>query len=126
MVILNGNVVSRLKKVTPPAEPFKSKPINKMLGGGCSHNFNIPCSFSLHKTILDIFLIFLSFFICLPRHAFAMFCANIHWHWDQISIFSVFCHHGLFLFCKPIVFSRICRTFRDLAFGSAKTRFKTI
>ena len=52
----NINVVSRLKKgkPLPPAEPPKSKPINKMLGGDCSHNFNIPCSFSLHKTISDI------------------------------------------------------------------------
>ena len=50
-----SNVVSRLKKVPPPPrQPPKSKPINKMLGGGCSHNFNIPCSFSLHKTISDI------------------------------------------------------------------------
>ena len=31
----------------------------------------------------------------------------------------------MFLFCKPIFFSGICRIFRDLAFGSVKTRFKT-
>ena len=29
-----------------------------MLGGGCSHNFNIPCSVSLHKSISDISQIF--------------------------------------------------------------------
>ena len=31
---------------------------------------------------------------------------------------------GMFLFCKSIFFSGMCRIFRDLAFGSIKTRFK--
>ena len=32
----------------------------------------------------------------------------------------------MFLFCKPILYSGSCRIFRDLAFGSIKTRFKAI
>ena len=32
----------------------------------------------------------------------------------------------MFLFCKPIVFNGNCLIFRDLAFGSVKTRFKAI
>ena len=43
-----------MKGGAPPPPTPKSKPINKRLGGGCSHNFNIPCSFSFHKTISDI------------------------------------------------------------------------
>ena len=38
---------------------------------------------------------------------------------------SVFCHHGYVLFCKSKFFSGMCRIFRDLAFGSIKTRFKS-
>ena len=32
----------------------------------------------------------------------------------------------MFLFCKTILYSGNCRIFRDLAFGSVKTRFKSI
>ena len=32
----------------------------------------------------------------------------------------------MFLFCKTILYSGSCRIFRDLAFGSIKTRFKAI
>ena len=32
----------------------------------------------------------------------------------------------MFLFCKTILYSGNCRIFRDLAFGSIKTRFKAI
>ena len=32
----------------------------------------------------------------------------------------------MFLFCKTILYSGNCRIFRDLAFGSVKTRFKAI
>ena len=32
----------------------------------------------------------------------------------------------MFLFCTNILFSGNCRIFRDLAFGSIKTRFKAI
>ena len=32
----------------------------------------------------------------------------------------------MFLFCKTILYSGYCRIFRDLAFGSIKTRFKAI
>ena len=32
----------------------------------------------------------------------------------------------MFLFCKAILYSGNCRIFRDLAFGSTKTRFKAI
>ena len=41
-------------------------------------------------------------------------------------MFSVLSPRICFLFCKPIFFSGNCRIFRDLAFGSVKTRFKAI
>ena len=40
--------------------------------------------------------------------------------------FQCFVTSDMFLFCKPIIFSRNCRICRDLAFGSVKTRFKAI
>ena len=42
----------------------------------------------------------------------------------KILYFQCFVTTDMFLFCKPIFFSGICRIFRDLAFGSVKTRFK--
>ena len=51
---------------------------------------------------------------------------RIIWHWDQNFICSVFFTTDMFLFCKTILYSRNCRIFRDLAFGSIKTRFKAI
>ena len=42
----------------------------------------------------------------------------------NILYFQCFVTTDMFLFCKPIFFSGICRIFRDLAFGSIKTRFK--
>ena len=44
----------------------------------------------------------------------------------NILHFQCFVTTDMFLFCKPIFFSGICRIFRDLAFGSVKTRFKAI
>ena len=43
-----------------------------------------------------------------------------------ILYFQCFVTTDMFLFCKPIFFSRNCRICRDLAFGSVKTRFKAI
>ena len=40
--------------------------------------------------------------------------------------FQCFVTTDMFLFCKPILYSGNCRIFRDLAFGSIKTRFKAI
>ena len=51
---------------------------------------------------------------------------RIIWHWDQHFICLVFFHHGYVLFCETILYSGNCRIFRDLAFGSVKTRFKAI
>ena len=42
----------------------------------------------------------------------------------KILYFLCFVTTDMFLFCKPIIFSGNCRIFRDLAFGSVKTRFK--
>ena len=44
----------------------------------------------------------------------------------KVYIFSVFFTPDMFLFCKPILYSGNCRIFRDLPFGSIKTRFKAI
>ena len=44
----------------------------------------------------------------------------------RILYFQCFVTPDMFLFCKPIIFSGNCRIFRDLAFGSVKTRFKAI
>ena len=44
----------------------------------------------------------------------------------EILYFQCFVTADMFLFCKPIIFSGNCRIFRDLAFGSVKTRFKAI
>ena len=44
----------------------------------------------------------------------------------KILYFQCFVTTDMFLFCKPIFFSGNCRIFRDLAFGSIKTRFKAI
>ena len=46
------------------------------------------------------------------------------WHWTKILYFQCFVTTDMFLFCKPIFFSGNYRIFRDLAFGSVKTRFK--
>ena len=40
--------------------------------------------------------------------------------------FQCFFTTDMFLFCKTILYSGNCRIFRDLAFGSIKTRFKAI
>ena len=42
----------------------------------------------------------------------------------KILYFQCFVTTDMFLFCKPTIFSGICRFFRDLALGSIKTRFK--
>ena len=42
----------------------------------------------------------------------------------QFSFVQCFVTTDMFLVCKLIFFSGICRIFRDLAFGSVKTRFK--
>ena len=42
----------------------------------------------------------------------------------NILFVQCFVTTDVFLFCKPVFFSGICRMFRDLAFGSVKTRFK--
>ena len=42
----------------------------------------------------------------------------------KILYFQCFVTTDMFLFCKPIFFSGICRIFRDLAFRSIKTRFQ--
>ena len=42
----------------------------------------------------------------------------------KITYFQRFVTTDMFLFCKLIFFSGICRIFRDLAFGSIKTLFK--
>ena len=44
----------------------------------------------------------------------------------KIIYFQCFVTTEMFLFCKPIILSGNCRICRDLAFGSIKTRFKTI
>ena len=44
----------------------------------------------------------------------------------EILYFQCFVTTDMFLFCKPIIFSGNCCVFRDLAFGSVKTRFKAI
>ena len=44
----------------------------------------------------------------------------------KIIYFQCFVTTDMFLFCKPIIFSGNCRIYRDLAFGSIKTRFKAI
>ena len=44
----------------------------------------------------------------------------------NILYFQCFVTTDMFLFCKPIFISGICCIFRDIAFGSAKTRFKAI
>ena len=44
----------------------------------------------------------------------------------KILYFQCFVTTDMFLFCKPIFFSGICHMFRDIAFGSVKTRFKAI
>ena len=44
----------------------------------------------------------------------------------KLYLFSVFFTTDVFLFCKAILYSGNCRIFRDLAFGSIKTRFKAI
>ena len=43
-----------------------------------------------------------------------------------IYIFQCFFTTDMFLFCKTILYSGNWRIFRDLAFGSIKTRFKAI
>ena len=42
----------------------------------------------------------------------------------NILYFRCFVTTDMFLFCKPIFFSCICRIFQDLAFGDVKTHFK--
>ena len=42
----------------------------------------------------------------------------------KILYFQCFVTTDMFLFCKPIFLSGNCRIYRDLAFGSVKTRFK--
>ena len=44
----------------------------------------------------------------------------------DILYFQCFVTTDMVLFCKPIFFSGNCRIYRDLAFGSVKTRFKAI
>ena len=44
----------------------------------------------------------------------------------KILYFQCFFTTDMFLFCKTILYSGSCRIFRDLAFGSIKTRFKAI
>ena len=44
----------------------------------------------------------------------------------KILYFQCFVTTDMFLFCKPLVFSGNCRIFKDLAFGSIKTRFEAI
>ena len=42
----------------------------------------------------------------------------------KIIFVQCFVTTDMFLVCKPIIFSGNCGIFRDLAFGSVKTRFK--
>ena len=51
---------------------------------------------------------------------------EIHDIGTKILYVQCFVTTDMFLFCKSIFFSGMCRIFRDLAFGSIKTRFKGI
>ena len=107
--------------MTPPRhQPAQSKPINKMLGGGCSHNFNIPCSFSVHKVISDISQIFFFF----NRLSLACICNVLRKYMLTLGptfyMFSVLTPRICFCFVKPYFLAGVVAFFEILLLAVSK------